>query len=74
MKKNILIILVLIALESCNDLISNGKDTTAWLEDINPRTVYWCSQVLAGIFPFPPKARARLASESTLIDNLPAQA
>lgn len=63
-----------IALESCKDLISNGKDTTAWLEEINTRTVYWCSQVLAGIFPFPPKARARLASESTLIDNLPAQA
>ena len=59
------------SLESYKNLISNGKDTTQWLEGFSNRTVYWCSQVLAGIFPFPPKARTRLASESTLIDNLP---
>ena len=59
------------ALESYNILISDGKDSTEWLKGIKSRTIYWCSQVLAGVFPFPPKSRLRLANESTLVDNLP---
>ena len=59
------------ALESLENLISKGKDITSWLDEFNSLTVYWCSQVLAGVFPFPPRERTRLASESTLIENLP---
>lgn len=59
------------ALESIANLISNGKDISSWLDEFSSRTVYWCSQVLAGVFPFPPRERTRLASESVLIENLP---
>ena len=59
------------ALESYNELSSNGKDTSTWLEEFESRTIYWCSQILAGMFPFPPKLRNRLALESVLIENLP---
>jgi len=59
------------AIESLENLISEGIDLTSWLDEFNSRTVYWCSQVLAGVFPFPPRERTRLASESTLIENLP---
>ena len=59
------------ALESYKILNDRHDDTAQWLEEFNERTVYWCSQVLAGVFPFPPKERTRLASESRLIEKLP---
>ena len=59
------------ALESYKQLISAGQDCSEWLQELKSRTIYWCSQVLAGVFPFPPQARLRLASESDLIANLP---
>ena len=59
------------ALESYKQLISAGEDRSEWLHELKSRTIYWCSQVLAGVFPFPPQARLRLASESDLIANLP---
>ena len=62
---------VTLALESLENLISKDKDITSWLDEFNSRIVYWCSQVLAGVFPFPPRERTRLASESALIENLP---
>ena len=62
---------VISALESYRILLDRHDDTTQWLEEFNERTVYWCSQVLAGVFPFPPKERTRLASASTLIEKLP---
>ena len=57
--------------EAYKELISNGRDASEWLEDLKSRTIFWCSQVLAGVFPFPPKSRTRLAQESVLIRNLP---
>ena len=54
------------------NLISKGEDTTEWLEQFQSHTIFWCSQVLAGVAPFPPKCRDRLADESTLIEKLPA--
>ena len=59
------------ALKSYKHLIDENKDTTSWIDDIKGRTVYWCSQILAGYFPFPPKCRDRITSESELIENLP---
>ena len=62
---------VSLAIKSLENLISKGEDLTPWLDEFNSRTVYWCSQVLAGVFPFPPRERTRLASESSLIERLP---
>ena len=59
------------ALKSYKNLISKGEDTTEWLEQLQSHTIFWCSQVLAGVAPFPPKCRDRLADESTLIGKLP---
>ena len=59
------------AIESYKDLISSGESIDFWLEEFSSRTIYWCSQILAGSTPFPPQQRKRLALESTLIDNLP---
>ena len=59
------------SLKSYKELISHGKDTNEWLTQFKSRTIYWCSQVLSGGFPFPPKVRARLDSESNLIEKLP---
>ena len=59
------------ALESYKQLISAGEDCSEWLQELKSRTIYWCSQVLAAVFPLPPQARLRLASESDLIANLP---
>jgi len=59
------------ALKSYKNLLSNGRDTEFWAEELNSSTIYWCSKILAGAYPFPPKERARLALESVLIDNLP---
>ena len=60
------------ALKSYKNLISKGEDTTEWLEQFQSHTIFWCSQVLAGVPPFPPKCRDRLADESNLIEKLPA--
>ena len=59
------------SLKSYKELISHGKDTKEWLIQFKSRTIYWCSQVLSGGFPFPPKVRARFDSESNLIEKLP---
>ena len=59
------------SLKSYQDLVSQGKDTGPWLEQFQSHTIFWCSQVLAGVPPFPPKCRDRLADESTLIEKLP---
>ena len=60
-----------LSLKSFKELTSHGKDTNEWLIQFKSRTIYWCSQVLSGGFPFPPKVRARLDSESNLIEKLP---
>ena len=60
-----------LSLKSYKELTSHGKDTKEWLTQFKSRTIYWCSQVLSGGFPFPPKVRARLDSESNLIEKLP---
>ena len=62
---------VALSLRSYKELTSDGKDTNEWLIQFKSRTIYWCSQVLSGGFPFPPKVRARLDSESNLIEKLP---
>ena len=62
---------VISSLKSYKDLISSNNDTTDWLSEFMIRTVFWCSQVLAGVAPFPPKCRERLADESTLIEKIP---
>jgi hypothetical protein len=62
---------VALSLKSYKELTSDGKDTNEWLIQFKSRTIYWCSQVLSGGFPFPPKVRARLDSESNLIEKLP---
>lgn len=59
------------ALDSYNELISTGEDAGPWLDELGARTVYWCSQIRAGVFPFPPQPKERLAEESSLADNLP---
>ena len=62
---------VISSLKSYKDLISSNNDTTDCLSEFMIRTVFWCSQVLAGVAPFPPKCRERLADESTLIEKIP---
>ena len=59
------------ALKSYKYLIDNNKDTNSWIDEIKGRTIYWCSQILAGYFPFPPKCRERIANEADLIESLP---
>ena len=62
---------VISSLKSYKDLISSSNDTTDWSSEFIARTLFWCSQVLAGVAPFPPKCRERLADESTLIEKIP---
>ena len=64
---------VISSLKGYKDLISNNNDITDWLSEFIIRTIFWCSQVLAGVAPFPPKCRERLADESTLIGKIPLQ-
>lgn len=59
------------ALDSYKELISTGEDAGPWLDELGARTVYWCSQIRAGVFPFPPQPKERLAEEFSLVDNLP---
>ena len=49
---------------------SKGKSTEKWLNELKTRTLFWCSQVLGGVFPFPPKAAERAVSEAVLVDAL----
>lgn len=60
-----------LALDAYHELVASDKKLDLWYEEFNARMIYWCSQVLAGISPFPPKVRARLESESVLIKSLP---
>ena len=60
-----------LALDAYHELVASGKKLDLWCEEFNARMIYWCSQVLAGISPFPPKVRARQESESVLIKSLP---
>ena len=60
-----------LALDAYHELVASGKKLDLWYEEFNARMIYWCSQVLAGISPFPPKVRARQESESVLIKSLP---
>ena len=62
---------VISALESYKHLRSAGEGTESWLDELRSRTIFWCSQVLAGVAPFPPKCRERLADEAVLIERLP---
>ena len=62
---------VISSLNGYKDIISNNNDITDWLSEFMIKTVFWCSQVLAGVAPFPPKCRERLADESALIEKLP---
>ena len=62
---------VISSLNEYKDIISNNNDITDWLSEFMIKTVFWCSQVLAGVAPFPPKCRERLADESALIEKLP---
>ena len=50
-----------------------GGDIKGWAERLQARTLFWCSQVLAGVFPFPPKCSDRLVEAAMLIDRLPSQ-
>lgn len=59
------------ALESYKHLRSAGEGTELWLDELRSRTIFWCSQVLAGVAPFPPKCRERLVDEAVLIERLP---
>tara|TARA_B100000674_G_scaffold90281_1_gene62906 strand:+ start:6712 stop:8430 length:1719 start_codon:yes stop_codon:yes gene_type:complete len=60
-----------VALKSYGELTQESKDTENWLKELKARTVYWCSQVLAGMSPFPPQERPRRESAEALIDRLP---
>ena len=62
---------VVSALDSYKKMVSSGEETTNWFDEFSARTIFWCSQVLAGVSPFPPKCRNRLVDESTLIEKLP---
>ena len=62
---------VVSSLESLKELIAQGNNTTQWLEEFNSITVYWCSQILAGVFPFPPITKVRHVAEIDLVNELP---
>ncbi len=51
-------------------LTTAGQNTTEWLEAFRSRTIFWCSQILSGVAPFPPKCRNRLVDEVVLIERL----
>ena len=42
---------VMSALESYKHLRSAGEGTELWLDELRSRTIFWCSQVLAGVAP-----------------------
>ena len=59
------------AVDAYRSLIASQEDLTNWLKNLKARTVYWCSQVLAGVPPFPPRPRERLHTVKELIQRLP---
>ncbi|MCH2204397.1 MAG: hypothetical protein MK132_00795 [Lentisphaerales bacterium] len=59
------------ALKSYRRLQKADLDTTGWLEELKLRTNYWCAQVLAGAFPFPPKLKPRSEDMEELKQRLP---
>ena len=59
------------ALNSYRQLVLQNEGVDDWIEEFRARTIYWCSHVLAGGFPFPPKCRERLDTEMNLILKLP---
>ena len=62
---------ILIALDNYQQIKSDNNSLDKWLTNFKGRTVYWCSQVLAGIAPFPPRARKRIAPVEDLIKRIP---
>ena len=52
---------------------SAKKDGWGWAERLQARTLFWCPQALAGVFPFPPKCSDRLVEAAVLINRLPGQ-
>lgn len=62
---------ILASLASYRSLQKKGLDTKCWLEELKLRTNYWCAQVLAGVFPFPPKPKPRSEPSLALIKRLP---
>lgn len=59
------------ALASYRSLRASGTHVADWLEALKLRTIYWCSQVLGGAAPFPPRPRPRLADAGALVRRLP---
>ena len=59
------------ALRAYHELCEGGSDTTDWIESFKARTLYWCSLVLGGSPPFPPRPRPRLEAAAALIQRLP---
>ena len=59
------------AVAAYRSLIANEEDPVNWLKNLKARSVYWCSQVLAGVAPFPPRPRERLHAVKELIQRLP---
>ena len=59
------------ALKSYRRLQKADLDSTEWLEELKLRTNYWCAQVLAGAFPFPPKLKPRSEDMEELKQRLP---
>ena len=61
---------VLNALSAYHDCMNRGADMADWLEDFKLRTAYWCTQVLSGAAPFPPKPKPRLEDAQLLVRGL----
>jgi hypothetical protein len=59
------------ALAEYRRLREKGVDATAWLEAFKKRLLFWCSQVLGGAAPFPPKPRPRRQDAAALVARLP---
>ncbi|DAC59097.1 MAG TPA: hypothetical protein HA354_02590, partial [Candidatus Poseidoniaceae archaeon] len=62
---------ILTALDNYQQIKSDKDSLDKWLVALKGRTVYWCSQVLAGMAPFPPRARKRLNSVEELVTRIP---
>lgn len=58
-------------LADCRRLQATGGDLSGWLSEFQVRTVYWCGQILAGAFPFPPQPRPRREDAAQLRQRLP---
>ena len=62
---------ILMGLYNYQQIKSDNNSLDGWLTNFKGRTVYWCSQVLAGMAPFPPRARKRIAPVEELIKRIP---